>query len=102
MGFAVDDHKGRICIGRITSGSVRKSETVAICQPGAPASPALLAHRRSSQAHHSKPAVRVCADVIVSVMGAGEEKPRTGKVTELFVYSNFSKVNLKALQLLTL
>ena len=44
----------------------------------------------------------ICANVIVTVVGAGEEKPRTGKVTELFVYSNFSKVNVTARQLLTL
>lgn len=50
-----DEHKGRICIGRITSGSIRVSEQVAICQPG-------------------------------------EEKPRTGKVSELFVYNDFARV----------
>lgn len=53
-----DDHKGRICIGRVTSGSIVKGESVAICKPGE------------------------------------ELKPRTGKITELFVYSDFARVNV--------
>ena len=32
-----DEHKGRIAIGRITSGRVNKAETVVVCKPGAPA-----------------------------------------------------------------
>lgn len=32
-----DEHKGRICIGRITSGKITRGETVAIAKPGAPA-----------------------------------------------------------------
>ena len=31
-----DEHKGRIAIGRITSGRVNKAETVVVCKPGAP------------------------------------------------------------------
>ena len=31
-----DEHKGRIAIGRITSGRVNKAETVIVCKPGAP------------------------------------------------------------------
>jgi len=30
-----DEHKGRIAIGRITSGRINKAETVIVCQPGA-------------------------------------------------------------------
>lgn len=29
-----DEHKGRICIGRVTSGSISKGENVVICKPG--------------------------------------------------------------------
>ena len=29
-----DEHKGRICIGRITSGKISKGESVAIAKPG--------------------------------------------------------------------
>lgn len=29
-----DEHKGRICIGRVTSGVLRKGEQVAITKPG--------------------------------------------------------------------
>lgn len=29
-----DEHKGRICIGRITSGKITRGETVAIAKPG--------------------------------------------------------------------
>lgn len=31
----VDEHKGRICIGRVSSGSVRVSEQIVIVKPGA-------------------------------------------------------------------
>ena len=31
-----DEHKGRIAIGRITSGRINKAETVVVCHPGAP------------------------------------------------------------------
>jgi GTP-binding protein len=34
-----DEHKGRIAIGRITSGRINKAETVIVCQPGARAGP---------------------------------------------------------------
>ena len=34
-----DEHKGRICIGRITSGKISKGESVAIAKPGAPILP---------------------------------------------------------------
>ena len=30
-----DEHKGRICIGRVTSGKISKAESVAIAKPGA-------------------------------------------------------------------
>ena len=30
-----DEHKGRIAIGRITSGRINKAETVVVCKPGA-------------------------------------------------------------------
>ena len=30
-----DEHKGRICIGRVTSGKISKAESVAVAKPGA-------------------------------------------------------------------
>ena len=30
-----DEHKGRICIGRVTSGKISKAESIAIAKPGA-------------------------------------------------------------------
>ena len=30
-----DEHKGRIAIGRITSGRINKAENVIVCRPGA-------------------------------------------------------------------
>ena len=35
-----DEHKGRICIGRVTSGKISKAESVAIAKPGAEHLPA--------------------------------------------------------------
>jgi GTP-binding protein len=29
-----DEHKGRICIGRVSSGSISRAESVAILKPG--------------------------------------------------------------------
>lgn len=50
-----DDHKGRIAIGRVSSGCISKAEQV-------------------------------------SYLKAGDEKPKTGKISELFVYDNFNRV----------
>eukprot|EP00891_Asterochloris_glomerata_P002516 jgi/Astpho2/2516/e_gw1.00048.37.1_t len=50
-----DEHKGRISIGRISSGAINRAQQVAYLKPG-------------------------------------DEKPRTGKVAELFVYDNFNRV----------
>eukprot|EP00889_Picochlorum_renovo_P007069 jgi/Picre1/34099/NNA_001574.t1 len=49
-----DEHKGRIAIGRVDRGSIKKGDNVALCLP--------------------------------------DEEPRKGKVTELFVYDNFTRV----------
>jgi GTP-binding protein len=49
-----DEHKGRIAIGRVTSGTLARGSTVAVCKPGA--------------------------------------DPRPSKITEAFVYDNFSRV----------
>jgi GTP-binding protein len=49
-----DEHKGRIAIGRVTSGTLTRGSTVAVCKPGA--------------------------------------DPRPSKITEAFVYDNFSRV----------
>lgn len=49
-----DEHKGRIAIGRVDRGSIKKGDNVALCLPG--------------------------------------EESRKGKVTELFVYDNFTRV----------
>ncbi|CAL8466846.1 g6382 [Coccomyxa elongata] len=49
-----DEHKGRIAIGRVTSGSISRAESI--------------------------------------VIGVPDEKLRAGKVSELFVYDNFSRV----------
>lgn len=32
-----DEHKGRIAIGRVTSGVIQKAESITIARPGAPA-----------------------------------------------------------------
>ena len=32
-----DEHKGRIAIGRVTSGKISRAETVVVGRPGAPA-----------------------------------------------------------------
>ncbi|KAL0017719.1 hypothetical protein WJX77_002923, partial [Trebouxia sp. C0004] len=50
-----DDHKGRIAIGRVSSGCISKAEQVSYLKPGG-------------------------------------EKPKTGKIAELFVYDNFNRV----------
>jgi GTP-binding protein len=49
-----DEHKGRIAIGRISSGCISKADTVAYLKPG-------------------------------------DDKPKTGKISELFVYDNFNR-----------
>lgn len=49
-----DEHKGRIAIGRVDRGSIRRGDNVALCLP--------------------------------------DEESRKGKVTELFVYDNFTRV----------
>jgi len=49
-----DEHKGRIAIGRVDRGSIKKGDNVALCLP--------------------------------------DEESRKGKVTELFVYDNFTRV----------
>ncbi len=38
-----DEHKGRICIGRVTSGKISKAESIAIAKPGADHLPAPIA-----------------------------------------------------------
>eukprot|EP00873_Tetraselmis_striata_P021349 jgi/Tetstr1/441613/TSEL_029840.t1 len=56
-----DEHKGRICIGRVTGGSIVKGASYTVCTPE----------------------------------GLEEGKKRTGKVVELFVYSQFDKVSVQ-------
>ena len=58
-----DEHKGRIAIGRVTAGTVRKAQPVSICS---------------------------------SLDETG--KCRAGKVGELFVYDNFSRVGVDEVQ----
>ncbi|KAA6419354.1 MAG: GTP binding [Trebouxia sp. A1-2] len=56
-----DDHKGRIAIGRVSSGCISKAEQVSYLKPGG-------------------------------------EKPKTGKIAELFVYDNFNRVPVERVE----
>jgi len=44
-----DEHKGRICIGRVTSGRISKAESIAIAKPGADHLPAPIAEWKLRQ-----------------------------------------------------
>lgn len=55
-----DEHKGRIAIGRITSGRIARGQQVVICKP--------------------------------------EANSRNGKVSELFVYDNFSRAPVDSVE----
>jgi len=57
-----DEHKGRIAIGRVTSGTIKKAQPVSLCSSLTPG------------------------------------KVRPGKVNELFVYDNFSRVPVEEVQ----
>jgi GTP-binding protein len=57
-----DEHKGRIAIGRVTGGTIKKAQQVALCSSLVPG------------------------------------KVRAGKVNELFVYDNFSRVPVEEVQ----
>ena len=117
-----DEHKGRIAIGRITSGHLVKGETVAIAKPGT----APLAHSQGAKDDACYPLLwqpgtsckvwpqfipgkhvshvrqvlerqKQFSDALVHTP-AEVEKPRTGKLAELFVYNNFSRMPVERVE----
>jgi len=101
-----DEHKGRIAIGRVQSGTIRKGDSIVFTKPGTAAS--CGAGRKAAGQPGSQ--AGVCCRMLVSSANsllpilsfikvyarvlasrAGDEKPQTGRISELFVYDNFAR-----------
>ncbi|GAB4814842.1 hypothetical protein N2152v2_001888 [Parachlorella kessleri] len=101
-----DEHKGRIAIGRVHAGKIRKGDNIVIAKPGkwalrdgrtpagAACAPGSGTAGSFSAALAAFPTTPTCATYSL----AGDEKPRSGKIAELFVYSNFVRTAVDEVQ----